>query len=85
MGAVVLPAIILITLSTRRGGLRNALRNIVRRLKLFLILAGVYLLGSGVIKVALDGRELGDYAVTGLAAVLALVFILQAPDRQLPG
>ncbi len=85
VGLVLLPAIVLTTLSFRPGGLRNALRNVVRRLKLALVLAGIYLLGSSALKLALAERPVADYAIAGLALVLALVFIFQSRDRQLPG
>ncbi|MDQ6772325.1 MAG: hypothetical protein M3024_04955, partial [Candidatus Dormibacteraeota bacterium] len=47
-------------LSLRPGGLRNQLRNVGRRLKLALILAGIYLLASAGLRVAFgdDQRSL---------------------------
>lgn len=83
-GAILLPAIVLITLSQRPGGFRNALRNVVRRLKLFLVLAGVYLLTTPLLRLLLKDTA-ADLATAAVAAVLAVVFLIQAQDRQLPG
>ena len=65
------------------GGLRRQLKNIARRLRLALILSGIYLLGSGVLRVALGSQGYTDYAIGGLALVLGLVFVILGQDRPL--
>ena len=85
LGLLLLPALVLSVLSSRPGGLRNALRNVIRRLKLFLALAAVYLVVSAVLKLTITNADLADVAMAVLALGLGVVFILRGQDQQLPG
>ena len=85
LGLLLLPALVLSVLSSRPGGLRNALRNVIRRLKLFLGLAAVYLVVSAVLKLTITNADLADVAMAVLALGLGVVFILRGQDQQLPG
>lgn len=81
LGLLLLPALVLTVLSFRPGGLRAQLRAAGRRLRIALALAGVYLVGSAVLRVA--GGSLAEYGPPLLAAGLAVVFLGLAGDRDL--
>ena len=83
LGVVLIFVLVVSTLSIRPGGLRNQLRNVARRLRLALVLGGIYLLASGVLRLALPGSTAGDAAQVAIAAVLAITFLLLAQERQL--
>ncbi len=83
LGLVLIPIVVIGVLSIRPGGLRNQLRNVVRRLKLGLALAGVYLVCSSALKIAFPHNPNAEYAIAGIAVVLALVFVVLGQDRDL--
>jgi hypothetical protein len=83
VGLLLIPVLVIGILSLRPGSLRNQFRNMARRLKLALILGGVYLLVSGAIRLLFPGSATGDYAIVGVALILALIFIVLTQDRQL--
>jgi hypothetical protein len=70
-------------LSLRPGGLRNQLRNIARRLRLALVLAGIYLVGSTVLRVAFPSSGLAEIGMVALAGGLGVTFLVLSPDRPL--
>ena len=70
-------------LSLRPGGLRNQLRNVARRLKLALILTGIYLVGSTVLRVAFPTSGLAEAGMVLLAGGLGVTFLVLSPDRPL--
>lgn len=90
LGLLLLPVLAIAILSVRPGGLRRQLRFAARRLRLALILAGVYLLASTAGRLVADGSAIVEDGLIGLAAVLALLFVIvgqdpgQDPDRH-PG
>jgi hypothetical protein len=75
-------AVVLATtvLSLRPGGLRRQLRLAARRLRIFLVLGGVYVLGSLVIRLAFPEGPVADYGPPALALVLVAVFVIAAQD-----
>ena len=83
LGLVLIPALVISVLSLRPGGFRNQLRNVARRLRLALVLAGVYLLVSAVLRLAFPNSSLADYGTVTIAVVLAALFVLLGQDRQL--
>lgn len=85
IGAALMLVVVVSVLSLRPGGLRNQLRNIARRLRLALILAGIYIVVSAVVRIALPGSGIGEIALVGIAALLAVVFLVLGQDRQLDG
>lgn len=85
IGAALMLVVVVSVLSLRPGGLRNQLRNIARRLRLALILAGIYIVVSTVVRIALPGSGIGEIALVGIAALLAVVFLVLGQDRQLDG
>ena len=82
-GLVLIPLLLISVLSIRPGGLRNQLKNVFRRFRLVLVLGGIYVIGSSVIRLALGDQTLTDYAIGGLALALAVVFIILGQDRPL--
>jgi hypothetical protein len=80
IGIIVLPVLVVSVLSLRPGGLRQQLRFAARRLRLALIMAGIYLAGSAVLHLFAAGTQLQEYGLPGLAVGLSLVFLLLAQD-----
>src|SRR2546430_6747435 len=52
IGGFMLLFVVISALSLRPGGLRNQLRNVARRFKIALLLAGIYLVVSAVLRLA---------------------------------
>jgi hypothetical protein len=67
-------------LSLRPGGLRRQLRFAARRFRIVLILGGVYLVGSLVIRLVFPTGAASDYGPAVLAIALAVVFLVAARD-----
>jgi hypothetical protein len=80
VGLFLLPALVIAILSIRPGGLRQQLRNMRRRLKLALALAGVYLAASTISRLFFADRRAAEWGLVGLAAVLGLIFVVLAQD-----
>jgi hypothetical protein len=83
VGMFLLVFVVLSALSLRPGGLRNQLRNIGRRFKLAMILAGVYLLASTVLRVLFPDNTLAEIGMVAIAAGLCITFLVLSPDRPL--
>jgi SNF family Na+-dependent transporter len=83
-GLVLIAALSAIVLSIRPGGLRRQLRLAARRLRLVLILGGVYLIFSTVIRVFFPNGWVADYAPPVMALVLAGAFLVLAQDPAPP-
>jgi hypothetical protein len=68
-------------LSLRPGGLRRQLRYAARRLRIVLVLGGVYVVGSTIARlVAPADSAFGEFAPPLLAIVLGVVFLFIAQD-----
>jgi hypothetical protein len=84
LGLILILVIVLSVLSIRPGGLRSQLRHVARRLRLALILIGVYLVCSTVLRLALPpDSTAAEVAMGSLAIGLAVVFLVLGQDRQL--
>jgi hypothetical protein len=79
-GLVVLVAAGVTVLSLRPGGIRRQLRFAARRFRIVLILGGIYVAGSTIIRFAAPEGLLNDYGPPALAIVLAAVFIVVGRD-----
>jgi uncharacterized membrane protein YraQ (UPF0718 family) len=83
-GLVLMAAVSVIVLSIRPGGLRRQLRLAARRLRLVLVLGGVYLVVSTVIRVFFAAGWVSDYGPPAMALVLAGAFLVLAQDPAMP-
>jgi hypothetical protein len=83
IGLVLLFVVALSALSLRPGGLRNQFRNMARRLRLALILVGIYLLVSSILRLAFPNSVTAEWAMGAIAVVLGITFVVLGQDRQL--
>ena len=82
LGLVLIVVVIISVLSVRPGGLRSQLRNVARRLRLALILSGVYLATSIVLWLAFPDNTAAEAAMVAIAAALGITFLVLGQDRQ---
>lgn len=80
LGLLLVVALSATVLSIRPGGIRRQLRLAARRLRIVLWLGGAYVVASIVIRLAFPSGPVSDYALPGLALVLAVVFLIAAQD-----
>ena len=80
LGFVVLVAFTVIVLSIRPGGLRRQLRLAARRFRIVLVLAGVYLVASTLLRLVMSEGPFFDYGLPALALVLGVIFLVLAQD-----
>jgi hypothetical protein len=80
IGLLALPVLAIAVLSIRPGGLRQQLRNVRRRFKIAMVLAGVYLAAYTVARIAFGTDTRADDALLALLAVEALIFVILAQD-----
>jgi hypothetical protein len=80
LGLVLLTVLSVTILSLRPGGLRRQLRFAARRLRIVLVLGGIYVIGSGIIRATFSQGTVTDYAPAALAIVLAAVFMVVGRD-----
>jgi hypothetical protein len=83
-GLVLMVALSVIVLSIRPGGLRQQLRLAARRLRLVLLLGGVYIVLSTAIRVFLPDGWISDYGPPVIALVLTGVILVLAQDPAMP-
>jgi hypothetical protein len=83
IGLVMFSFVVISVLSLRPGGLRNQFRNVARRLKIALVLGGLYLVASGVLRLTVQDPNASTLATVGIALVLGLLFVFLAQERQL--
>lgn len=79
-GLILFPVLAIGILSIRPGGLRRQLREVRRRLKLALVLAGIYLVASAALRLWL-GETRSEPPTYALAAVLAVTFVALSYER----
>jgi len=83
IGILLMFFVVVTVLSLRPGGLRHQLRNAVRRFKLAMLLAGIYLASSTVLRVAFPTSELAEAGLVALAVALCVTFLLLSQDPPL--
>jgi hypothetical protein len=72
-------------LSMRPGGLRRQLRFVARRLRIVLVLGGIYVVGSTIVRlIAPADSPVGEWAPPLLAIVLGVAFLFIARDPEEP-
>jgi hypothetical protein len=76
LGLLLIVGLSVTVLSLRPGGLRRQMRFTARRLRIFLVLGGVYVLASGAIRLLFTSGPVVDFGPPALAIVLALVFVV---------
>jgi len=84
VGLLMLMFVVLSVLSLRPGGMRNQLRNVARRFKIALLLAGAYVVASAVLRLTVQDQTASTLGTLGVALVLGLVFVYLAQERRLP-
>jgi hypothetical protein len=80
IGLVIILGLVATVLSIRPGGLRRQLRFAARRFRLGLLLGGVYLLGSAIVRLAFTQGPISDFGLPILALVLVAVFMVLGQD-----
>jgi hypothetical protein len=83
-GLVVLVGLSLAVLSIRPGGLRRQLHLAARRFRIVLVLAGIWMLGSLVIRIAFSSGPVLDYGPALLGVLLVVAFLFVARDPTTP-
>lgn len=83
IGLLLLGIVTFGVISLRPGGMRNQFRNMARRLKLALILGGIFMIVSAAFRVALADSPWGEWGPVGVAVVLSVVFVMMSAERPL--
>jgi hypothetical protein len=84
-GVIVVVGLSLTILSLRPGGLRRQLRMAARRLRIVLVLGGIYAAGSLIMRLAFPNGPVSEFGPPVLAAVLAVVFLYAGRDVDMAG
>ena len=79
-GLILIVGLSLTILSLRPGGIRRQLRFVARRARIMLILGGIFLLGSMIIRLVFPQGVVADYGPAALAMLLAAVFLVVGRD-----
>jgi hypothetical protein len=79
-GFVLLIVLGVTVLSFRPGGIRKQLGFVVRRFRIMLVLGGVFVAGSTLIRVAAPQGFVADYGPPAIAIVLAAIFLIVGRD-----
>ncbi len=83
LGLILIVGLSMSILSLRPGGIRRQLRFAARRLRITLILAGVFLIGSGIVRLTFPQGPVADFGPPALAVALAAVFLVIGRDPAL--
>jgi hypothetical protein len=83
VGLILIVGLSLSILSLRPGGIRRQLRFAARRFRITLILGGIFLFGSAIVRVAFPEGPVADFGPPVLAVVLAVVFLVIGRDPAL--
>lgn len=79
-GAILAFALILSVLSLRPGGIRRQLRLVARRFRIVLVLLGLYVFGSLIIRLVFPSGPVADWGPPVMATVMAVVFLVIGQD-----
>ena len=82
-GLILIVVMSLSVLSLRPGGIRRQLRFAARRFRIMLILGGIFLIGSGIVRLAFPDGPVADFGPPALALVLGAVFLVIGRDPPL--
>lgn len=67
-------------LSLRPGGLRRQLRFAARRLRIVLVLGGIYVFATAFVRIFVQQGPIVDWGPPALAVVLAVAFLVLGQD-----
>lgn len=84
IGFVGIVAFSLIVLSIRPGGLRRQLRLVARRFRIVVALAGAWVFGSLILRLAFANGPVADYGPVVLGVVVGSIFMFVGRDPDLP-
>ena len=84
LGLLMLTGLSLTVLSIRPGGLRRQLALAARRFRLVLVMGGVYVIASTVIRVFFPDGWVADYGPPAIALALGGTFLVLAQDPATP-
>ena len=84
VGFVLLVFLSVTVLSLRPGGLRRQLRFAARRLRLLLVLGGVFVIATTAIRIVFPEGWEGDWLPPGIALVLVVIFMFLGQDPATP-
>lgn len=79
-GIVILVGLSLTVLSIRPGGIRRQLRFAARRFRIVLVLGGVFVAGSSIIRIVAPEGAVADYGPAALAILMAGIFLVIGRD-----
>jgi hypothetical protein len=79
-GLVVLVGLGVTVLSFRPGGIRRQLGFVARRFRIMLVLGGIFVAGSTIIRFAAPEGAIADYGPPAIAIVLAGIFLIVGRD-----
>ena len=79
-GLVILLGLSVTVLSIRPGGIRRQLRFAARRFRIVLVLGGIFVAGSAIIRFVAPEGVVADYGPAALAIVLSGVFLVVGRD-----
>jgi hypothetical protein len=79
-GLVLLIGLGVTVLSFRPGGIRRQLRLVARRFRIVLVLGGIFVVGSTIIRIAAPQGVIADYGPPAIAIILAGVFMIVGRD-----
>ncbi len=80
LGLVVIVAMTVSVLAIRPGGFRRQLRLVARRFRLVLVLGGIFVFGSLVIRLAVKEGPVVDFGPAALGLALGIAFIIWGRD-----
>jgi hypothetical protein len=84
IGLLLLVFLSVTILSLRPGGIRRQLRFAARRLRLALVLGGIYVVATTLVRVFFTDGPVADWGPPGLAVVLVVVFAILGQDGSAP-
>lgn len=79
-GLLLLVAVSVSVLSLRPGGLRRQLRYAARRLRIVLILGGIYLAFSTIVGLFFAKGPIAEYGPPAVALLLVVIFLVAGRD-----
>lgn len=80
LGLVVMVTFTVLMLATRPGGFRQQLRLAGRRFRIALVLGGIYVLASAIIRLIFTTGFIADYGALVVAVMLIVAYLVVAQD-----